>query len=80
MTYLDDAKSALGYSATEAKRDNHKTFAIAALADEQRTANLIAIMNSARIGSVKQNEIRDIVLARLDVPNTQLTVFDEEED
>lgn len=80
MTYLDDAKNALGYSATEAKRDNHKTFAIAALADEQRTANLIAFANGGAATAVDRIRIRDIVLERLNVPNPQLPDFDEDED
>lgn len=80
MTYLNDAKNALGYSATEAKRDNHKTFAIAALADEQRTANLIALMNSSETSGVDRIRIMHMVLENLDVPRPQLSDFAEDED
>jgi hypothetical protein len=81
MTYLNDTEIALdSFTSHNDKLDKRRTFALAAQADEQRTANLIAIMNSARISPVKQNQIRDIVLKRLGIPNTELTAFDEEED
>lgn len=80
MTYVERAESSLSYTMNDQIINGQKVLALAAQADEQRTANLIAIMNSARIGSVKQNQIRDIILERLGVPNTELTVFDEEED